>query len=150
MIGDLLLSASPSLFLVGLVTFLLAHVVYSAAFISDSKTLYLLRAIPFLIYGIAVYAYLLPGLGDMQIPVGIYIIVICTMMWRSAACIHQANAKVSSEWIGFAGVVLFALSDTILAINRFRVEIPSAAYINILLYWFGQLGITYSAKYRNQ
>jgi uncharacterized membrane protein YhhN len=148
MTGDLLLSASPSLFLIGLITFFLAHIVYVAAIILESKKLYISRGIPFLIYGIVIYTFLLPGLGDLAVPVGLYVITICTMMWRSAARIHPNIPMISSARAGFSGAILFALSDTILAVYRFRVEIPGAVYLIISLYWVGQLGITYSAKYR--
>ena len=69
-------------------------------------------------------------------------------MWRAAARIHQGVSVVSSEWIGFAGAVLFALSDTILAVDRVNLDVLGAASIIIVIYWLGQLGITYSAKYR--
>jgi uncharacterized membrane protein YhhN len=45
-----------------------------------------------------------------------------------------------------AGAILFGLSDTLLAFDRFRGEIPHARYPIILLYWAGQIGIARSAR----
>ncbi len=50
------------------------------------------------------------------------------------------------QWAALAGAVLFALSDTLLALNRFDAPIEGARYAIILLYWLGQWGITLSVK----
>ena len=47
--------------------------------------------------------------------------------------------------IPLVGAVLFMLSDTLLALNKFGEPIAGAGYAVILLYWFGQLGIAASA-----
>jgi hypothetical protein len=41
--------------------------------------------------------------------------------------------------------VLFGLSDTILAVNRFRAPLPFADVLVIVLYWAGQFAIARSA-----
>jgi uncharacterized membrane protein YhhN len=41
--------------------------------------------------------------------------------------------------------VLFGLSDTLIAVDRFRAPMPGAGYAIILLYWAGQTGIAASA-----
>jgi uncharacterized membrane protein YhhN len=43
------------------------------------------------------------------------------------------------------GAVLFGLSDTLIAIDRFRTPFPGAPYAIIILYWAGQAGIAASA-----
>ena len=82
-VGDTLLELGR--FLPGLVAFLLAHVCYVAAFVSSDPRPALVRAMPFAAFGAFVFAVLRPGLGEMALPVGVYVAVICTMMWRASA-----------------------------------------------------------------
>ena len=44
-----------------------------------------------------------------------------------------------------AGALLFAVSDTLIAVDRFAEPFAGARYLIILLYWSGQIGITLSA-----
>ena len=142
LIGDLLLEASPDLFVPGLLAFLLAQVWYIAAFLGATRALKLWRLLPFAGWGIIVYAILLPNLGGMALPVGAYVIVICVMMWRASALEGGGTAARAA----LIGAVLFALSDTLIALNKFGAPIEGAHYWIIILYWLGQLGITLSAR----
>jgi uncharacterized membrane protein YhhN len=63
------------------------------------------------------------------------------MMWRAAARWGDHPGATAA----LAGAVLFGLSDTLIAIDRFRVPLPGAPYAIILLYWAGQAGIAASA-----
>jgi uncharacterized membrane protein YhhN len=140
--GDLLLDLG--LFLPGLVAFLLAHVAYVGAFVSDEPRPALARALPFAAYGVGVFAVLRPGLGDMAVPVGAYVAVICTMMWRAAARVGgQAPARAAG--LGLAGALAFAASDSLIAFDRFHAPIPGARWPIMALYWLGQCGIAASA-----
>jgi len=66
------------------------------------------------------------------------------MMWRAAACWESPRPS-RTTLLAFAGAVLFAASDTLIAWNRFQEPIPGVRYVIILLYWIGQTGITASA-----
>jgi uncharacterized membrane protein YhhN len=44
------------------------------------------------------------------------------------------------------GAVLFYISDSTLALNRFRRPIPHIAFFAIGIYWLGQLGIAIAAS----
>jgi uncharacterized membrane protein YhhN len=140
-IGDLLLEV-PGHFVAGLATFLCAHVAYTAAFLRDEGRLRLARALPFAVWLLAAFAWIQPGLGDMTVPVIAYMLAIGTMMWRAAAR-WGAHAGATAAT---AGAVLFGLSDTLIAIDRFRAPFPGAPYAIILLYWAGQAGIAASAR----
>jgi uncharacterized membrane protein YhhN len=140
--GDVLLEIEADLFVPGLVAFLLAHLAYIAGFVADTRRLHLLRLLPFAGYGATAYVILLPGLGEMTVPVTAYMVVICAMMWRASARIGEARPLLA--WLGLAGAVVFAVSDTLIAVDRFMVEVPAASTMIILLYWAGQLGITLS------
>ena len=92
--GDVLIEAS---FVAGLAAFLLAHVAYIAAFLADTKRPRLLRALPIAAYGAGMTAFLWPRLGGMRAPVAIYVIAICTMVWRAAARVGGATGGVLSR-----------------------------------------------------
>lgn len=145
LVGDLLIEAS---FLAGLVSFLLAHVVYIAGFSADARAPRLLRALPFAAFGLGMYAFLSPRLGDMSLPVAVYVAAICAMMWRAAARVGHAGPARPEEWSALTGAMLFALSDTLIALDRFRAPIAGVRFPIILLYWAGQVGIALSARAR--
>ncbi len=144
--GDLLLERQ--LFLPGLAAFLLAHVAYAAGFLSETRRAALVQAIPFALYGACLYAFLMPHLGPLAIPVLVYTVAICFMMWRAAARIGRAPSAPLTAWWGLGGVLLFAASDTLIALDRFHGRLPGARYPIIVLYWLGQLGIAASVVRR--
>jgi len=140
-LGDTLLEV-PGHFVAGLATFLCAHVAYTVAFLRDERRLRLGRAAPFAIWLLAAFAYVRPGLGEMTVPVVVYMLAIGTMMWRAAARAGDHPGAAAAVM----GAALFGLSDTLIAIDRFRAPIPGAPYAIILLYWAGQAGIAASAR----
>jgi alkenylglycerophosphocholine hydrolase len=130
-------------FLAGLATFLVAHVAYIAAFVARSSEPRPLLLLPFLAWGVVVVARLWPGLGPMRVAVILYAAVICTMMWRAAA-----TAGTPGGAIALAGAVLFAASDTLIALDRFHRPIAGVRVPIMALYWAGQLLIAVSARTR--
>jgi uncharacterized membrane protein YhhN len=144
-VGDLAIEAD---FLAGLALFLLAHLVYIGTFVADVPAL---RAGLGLAIGVAAgapLAALWPGLGAMALPVTAYAAVLGTMLWRAAARIGASpRGGPSARW-ALGGAVSFAVSDTLLALDRFRWELPGARVLVILLYWAGQAGLAFSALRR--
>lgn len=153
--GDLFLEASPrTLFLPGLVSFLVAHVFYVLAYVSDTRALAPLRAIPAYVYGVGLVVLLSPGLGAMTIPVALYALVICTMLWRAAARVGHVTE--TSARLALVGAMTFAASDSLIAIGRFgghlvdeslRTSTPWRLAI-MATYWLGQWAIAASATTR--
>lgn len=143
LVADILIELS---FLAGLATFLVAHVFYIAAFFTETSAWLPLRALPFIAWGASVFLFLWPRLGTMRIPVAVYVLVICTMMWRAAACVGSGNAPNVGEWSALVGAVLFAASDTLIALDRFHAPIAGVRTPIILLYWLGQWGIALSTR----
>ncbi len=88
-----------------------------------------------------VYWLLYPGLGNMAHPVLIYIIVILTMCWRAFA---QTDFNKYAVY-ALAGALLFVVSDSLIAFNKFYVELEFARYLIMLTYWAAQSLIFYSA-----
>jgi alkenylglycerophosphocholine/alkenylglycerophosphoethanolamine hydrolase len=139
-LGDVLLEV-PGHFVAGLATFLCAHLAYTAAFVREERRLRIGRALPFSLWLLGAFVWIRPGLGEMTVPVVVYMLAIGTMMWRAAARWGDHPGATAA----LAGAVLFGLSDTLIAIDRFRVPLPGAPYAIILLYWAGQAGIAASA-----
>lgn len=146
-LADLLLEASAATFLPGLIVFLLAHIAYIVAFTTDCRRLSLGRAILAYGYGVVIYAILFTrgDLGALTIPVLLYVIVICTMLWRAASRVGAPDILVFSARAALVGAVLFTFSDSLLAYNRFVEPIALARYGVIITYWLGQTGIALSA-----
>lgn len=140
-VGDLLLEYSASLFVYGLIAFLLAHITYIVAFFKRSKRIALIPLILLMAFGIVIYWLLYPGLGNMAHPVLIYIIVILIMSWRATA---QGNFNKNSIY-AVAGSILFVTSDSLIALNKFYVEIEYHHYLIMLSYWGAQSLMFYSA-----
>ena len=143
-LGGLLLEWS-GLFLAGLIAFLLAHLAYIGAYLKATRRLAIGWMIPFFLYGLGIYALLWPGLGNMTLPVGIYILVICAMMWRAAACLGSRGQPTRGEWAALIGAILFALSDSLIGIVAFLNPLAWLNYPILIFYWLGQWGIAYSA-----
>jgi alkenylglycerophosphocholine/alkenylglycerophosphoethanolamine hydrolase len=151
-LGDVLLETSPEAFLFGLIAFLLGHVAYIIGFLQDSRGLYPLRALMAYAYGALVYAYLLRNgeLGGMAVPVLIYMLVICTMLWRAAARVRAPGIDGRSAWIGLIGAIFFTLSDTLLAMGMFAGLQLFGQHAVIVTYWLGQLGIMLAAGWQER
>jgi alkenylglycerophosphocholine/alkenylglycerophosphoethanolamine hydrolase len=132
------------LFVFGLGAFLLAHLAYLVAYLSDSRRLAPLDLlIAALAAGGMFFVLASTGLGPLLLPVALYSLAIGAMLWRALARIGVVGA--SSAWLAAGGAALFVLSDSLIGINRFVAPFDGASYAIILSYWLGQLGIAASA-----
>jgi alkenylglycerophosphocholine/alkenylglycerophosphoethanolamine hydrolase len=144
LLGDMLLQWPADLFVFGLGAFLLAHLAYLVAYLSDSCRLAPLDLlIAALAAGGMFFVLASAGLGPLLLPVALYSLAIGAMLWRALARIGVVGA--SSAWLAAGGAALFVLSDSLIGINRFVAPFDGASYAIILSYWLGQLGITASA-----
>ncbi len=94
---------------------------YSVGF-SVGNPVHIIRAVPYLVFGITFYIWILPGIGTaLYVPVGVYMIAICVMGWRSVT----RECSKSEFWNSLAGSLLFILSDSLIATRKFTtVPIP--------------------------
>jgi uncharacterized membrane protein YhhN len=147
--GDVaLMFESNRWFMVGLILFLLAQVIYSIGF-----TLFngfypqdLISGAVLLVAAVAVFIYLRPGLGSMQGPVSLYILVICFMVNRAVSTFFGDTFTLAQAWLLTLGAILFWLSDLVLAVNRFHHPFE-ANRLGLFLYFGGQLLIALSPSY---
>jgi len=124
-------------FILGLLSFLLAHVFYTVIFLqqtSDFKPQLFTYATGFtlIIYGFLLIVLLWPGLGTLKVPVIIYMLVIMGM-GLSALFRRSIGGN-----LVLVGAFLFIASDSILAINKFNEPIAAADFWVMLTYILAQ------------
>ena len=95
------------------------------------------------IYYAALITFLSPFLGDMKLPVRIYGIVISFMLMLAMHMLYIKH-KIAGKWM-MAGALLFVISDSVLAINRFYQSFEIAGVIIMLTYGLAQLFIVEGA-----
>jgi uncharacterized membrane protein YhhN len=132
--GDVFLLKIVDNFILGLASFLIAHVFYIFAFLKRNAYAKWLISIPFYLLALGLSGFFYPYLGELMFPVYAYIFVIMTMVWRSFAQITY------NKWafLAFLGAVLFAFSDSCIAFNKFYKPFEYASLITITSYWAGQ------------
>lgn len=129
--------------------FALAHASYTLAFVKDAPALRLSLAIPFLLWGAGLLALLWEGLGPLALPVVAYATILMAMIWRASARVGGGGAPTRSEWAAAGGAILFGLSDSLIALDRFHAPVVAARPAILPLYWLGQWGIAASARSRD-
>ena len=123
-------------FIVGLSFFLIGHLFYIAAFLSTNvqecpKSLLAVLVL----YGAVMATIIAGGLwqdGDIILACAVvaYISVILTMGW---------TAWRTKSNFAMIGAILFIISDSVLALNKFTVEIPAASEIIMITYYGAQI-----------
>ncbi len=124
-IGDITLQLTQfqeSFFLVGLGSFLITQLIYMIAFFNTpgKNILFFRKAyllIPIVIFGWGILWLLSEGLGDMKLPVTLYTVVILSMLL--AAINREQKVNRQSFLLVLVGAILFVLSDSMIAINKF-------------------------------
>jgi uncharacterized membrane protein YhhN len=139
--GDILLELAQnneSFFMLGLIGFLLAQVMYLAAFISTPgpNAVFGYLLIPIVLYGFALVFFLYPDLGEMKIPVIVYAVVILSML--AGAVNRLEKVKRQSFFLVLTGAILFVLSDSTIAVNKFSYPFEGARVVIMTLYITGQ------------
>lgn len=139
--GDVLLMPGD-MFAAGLGSFLVAHLFYITAYIKTGAAEGQLKAwdlIKFILIGIALLWMLYPGLGSMLIPVLVYSVVLLSM---GVVAHKRRGATSSASFILVAvGALLFVLSDSLIALNKFAFEIPAERLLVMSTYIAAQFMI---------
>ena len=143
LIGDIFLMLPSDRFLYGLSCFLITHIFYILAFISDSSfPINYLYLIPGLIMGVIVLKLLLPYAGAKTVPVILYSIILVFLLWQAIGRIDETFTH--SSIIAFIGTIFFVFSDVVLAFNRIVRNFKSAQLFILSTYYTAQLFIAYS------
>ena len=149
-LGDVLLifeSMNAGFFIFGLAAFLIAHIFYIVLFdqlrVKEKIKQSLLPLLPIAIYYILLMSLLQPTLGQMQKPVSVYGLVISIML-SFAIDLWRSKDRLASFFI-ILGALLFIMSDSLLAINKFYNPFEFAGIAIMLTYGIAQLLITLGA-----
>ncbi|MGQ9896339.1 MAG: lysoplasmalogenase [Acidobacteriota bacterium] len=134
-LGDVVLAIDDRFFVIGLATFLVAHLCYIAAFLPNIQLPCQrpLRATGVAVYGL-VLGVILGQATKWQFSILLYAFVLTSM--SIAAALRQGDQIV------FLGGLAFMLSDTLLAWDRFLMPLPLAHFWVMLTYYLAQGLIT--------
>ena len=143
LLGDIALLFPEKWFTAGLVAFLAAQVFYILAFkplpghpVSPATFL------PFVLYGLLMFFILAPKLGPMKLPVFVYIAAITLMAgFAGGRFVDRGGTR---PLLAFVGAVLFLVSDSVLAYDRFAKKVPASRIIILGTYFPAQLLIALS------
>ena len=148
LVGDVcLMLEGERWFVRGLTAFLVAHLFYIAAFTvaRNGEAVPWYYALPFVLYGAVMLRVLWPHLGDMRQPVLAYLAVIMVMAWQAASRWVAAEGAQGTSW-ALAGAYLFVLSDSVLAVARFRGAWRSAPFWVLSTYFAAQWLLAFSVR----
>ena len=143
--GDIFLMLPTDRFIAGLVSFFLAHICYIAAFAARSGfhvTWWLL--LPFALYGAYMISLLWPHVGQLKAPVLVYMLVILVMGWQAAE--QWRTMEQITALLALIGAIFFIISDSALALNRFRKPFSGAQALVLSTYYMAQWLIALSIR----
>jgi len=138
--GDVLLDLDPRLFAFGLGAFLLTHLTYISLFVRNRTAAIrpeprrLAAVLTILVYSATLSVWIVPSVGALAVPVVLYICALTAMV--SAAIL----ARFQQPWVA-AGAILFLISDSLLAIHKFKTPVPQRDFLVWTTYYLGQCGI---------
>lgn len=142
--GDILLMKGdePLFFIAGLSSFLVTHVLYIFYFLKytkGAKTTLLVKRPGVLLaaaYAAILLYWLIPSLASMLVPVLIYTTVITLMLIAAMATQNRLRPGVWFWFVG--GAILFVISDSVLAFNKFHTPVPFAGICIMSTYGIAQ------------
>lgn len=148
--GDVLLMFNDDnslFFLLGLSSFLIAHIFYILFFhrvrVQEKTATKIWPVVLIVAYYIALIGFLSPYLKDMKLPVRIYGMVISFMFMLALHMMYIKN-KMAGRWL-LLGALLFVISDSVLAIDKFYQSFEWGGSVIMLTYGLAQLFIAVGA-----
>ncbi len=145
-LGDVLLLNKGDFFLFGLAAFLVTHILYIkiiAQFLDKEITTKMISSsIPFLLFFLGLFYLIYSNLESMWFPVLVYGIVIAT--FGAVSLLNYREWNSNSNLYLFIGAVLFILSDSLIAINKFYHQELYFNFFIMLTYSIAQYLICYA------
>ncbi len=145
--GDVFLALPQAkMFLWGLVSFLVGHLFYVAAFLGAAGINRWTGAglAVSLLAGAAVFFWLRPHLGAMKVLVIGYILVISAMVVAAGSVWGAGNLNLPGRLLAFGGALSFYVSDVFVARQRFLKAEFFNRLIGLPLYYGGQFMLAFS------
>lgn len=151
--GDVFLMIPRNMFIFGLLAFLLGHIFYVVGFNNFSSFINLPGIILIVILAIYIwwlYPKLVGGLiakdkSGLKIPVLIYSLVISLMVYSAIMTWTPPGWPALAALSASLGAVLFYVSDSMLAWDRFVSPLSHARLKVMMTYHLGQIGIILGA-----
>jgi len=132
-IGDVFLIKDKQYFVQGLISFLIGHICYIVAFWTNPN---LPTGLIYLAYIAFFLSILWKPLGSLKIPVIIYATAIALMSWMALSrTIENHNHH---TFHAFLGSVMFVISDSLLAYNKFKSPFRIAPLFVLGTYFLAQ------------
>jgi uncharacterized membrane protein YhhN len=131
--GDILLMWEE-LFVFGLISFLVGHLFFILSFmVIDGIKINKWPLIILSLYGLIFYLFIFKNLGSLAIPVLVYILVIVYMGWQGIS-LYLWRKDAPYRMIA-TGVILFLLSDSLLALNKFKAPFELSGVVVLSADW---------------
>jgi uncharacterized membrane protein YhhN len=146
-IGDVCLALpQKKAFMVGLVAFLVGHVLYIFSFSSLIQIYYWISAWLLIIFCMSalIFLWLRPHLKSMLIPVLLYILVITVMASGAWAVFWKSSFQISGRVFILLGSLCFYFSDVFVARSKFIKEEYRNRLLGLPLYYTGQFLLAFS------
>jgi len=143
-------------FITGLIAFLFAQVFYIITYRQyrfkgpnvSGRSIRVIFSFAVIAYTAILWINLFPHLGDMLLPVTLYTLTIFMMVIM--AIFRHNRTSTLSFYLVFFGAVIFLLSDSIIAINKFMQPVLYERLLVIITYMIAQfLIITGLAEHLN-
>ena len=131
-LGDMFLmipGEKKKIFMAGLVTFLINQILYTVIFyrsmggLGDLPLWIYPLIVLYVAYGILMYRLLEKGLDGLKIPVIVYMIAILTMGVAALLRVTAFGGE-CTFWLVLMGSLIFIVSDSVLAFDKFRKRLP--------------------------
>jgi len=155
-IGDVLLMPKPGMFIGGILGFLMAHIFYISAFLSEEREkINTIKSWKKSIFGLGIVVYLVllvllvPHLDSIVLKLAIVIYGTMLIILLASSLLRKPNNSKSSDYI-VIGAFLFMLSDSMIAINKFLIELPLSALLIMGTYTIAQGLIVLGSLMRNK
>lgn len=154
LIGDIALMLNPRYFMLGLASFLLAHVSFLLGFNQHPTPLTIGTLLLAVLVGISaarVFRILRPGI--MKVPrgkrfltaVAAYGLTLTLMVLSALVTFFRADWSLLSASLCAVGAVLFYISDSLLGYDRFVTKVKHGQSYVHLTYHLGQIGLVTGA-----
>lgn len=148
--GDIFLALpQKKMFLLGLVSFLVGHIFYVICFFvtAPPTASVLWGALPISMLSLWIFTRFKPHLGDMIIPVMVYIVVITTMVCGAFSILLETGLAFTGSVLAFCGALSFYISDIFVARDRFVKKSSINRILGLPLYFGGQFLLAFSIGY---
>ena len=131
-------------FILGVFSFMIAQIFYIFTYryfqLSEGqksgKNITISLSLVIILYTMILWAKLYPNLNEMLIPVTIYTLTILTMVLMAITRHNKTSRK--SFMLVFIGAVIFLLSDSMIAINKFISPLGYERLLIMITYILGQ------------